>query len=84
MAMYTSEGTKICETTGGDIVLPDKKEIEHLKRIADSLEEEVRLAKEQAEEAKKKARCANIKSWISIGIAAVASAVALLDYLGKI
>lgn len=35
MAIYTSSGVKIAETSGNDIVLPDPGEVQELRRIAD-------------------------------------------------
>ena len=56
MAMYSSDGVKICDTTNGDIVLPNLEEVNQLKRMADSLEEQVQLAKQEAELAYKEAK----------------------------
>lgn len=98
MSMYTSDGTKIADTPNGDIVLPDprilsqmKKDHEKLQDIADSLAEEVKLAKGQAQQAQKdseKARVksfwASLRSWISIGIAAMSLLVAFLTNIEKV
>lgn len=52
-------------------------ETEHTKQIAESLEEQLKLAEKAATQAKKEARWANIKSW-SAGIIAVVSLVCSL------
>lgn len=90
MAIYSSNGTKFAESTT-DIVLPDPGEIQQLKRMADSLQEEVKLAKEQANAAKgnagkasRKAFWASLRSWISIVIAAFSVCVAFLTNLEKV
>ncbi len=89
MALYTSDGTKVsdCNT---DIVLPDpeilnqmRRDHEELKRMADSLEDEVKLAKEQAAEAKVNAARARRNSRISIFVSVGAFLVALATFVVK-
>lgn len=64
MAIYSSNGTKLAESTT-DIALPDPGEIQQLKRMADSLQEEVELAKKEAEEARKEAKRAHRSAFFS-------------------
>lgn len=82
MAMYTSDGTKIADTPNGDIVLPNPKEVEELRRIADSLAKEVETAKVNAaaarEEAKKAKRHAII-SHVGAAVSFILAIAALIE-----
>lgn len=73
------------------IPLPDGDISKQLERMADSLEAEIELAKDQAEAAEKaagkaarKAFWASLRSWISIAIAAFSVCIAFLTNLEKV
>lgn len=66
MAIYTSSGVKIAETSGNDIVLPDPGEVQELRRIADIAAKNAEFAKKQAESAKREARFSKAVSIISL------------------
>lgn len=82
MAIYTSDGTKIADTKTGDIVLPNPKEVEELRRIADSLAKEVEAAKENAAVAQKEAKKAKkhaIFSHVGAAISFILAIAALIE-----
>lgn len=83
MAIYSSNGTKLAESNT-DIVLPDPGEVQQLKRMADSLQEEVTLAKEQAKAAKEAAEKANRRAFLSKLIALGAFLVSLATLVLKL
>lgn len=73
------------------ILLPDDDISKQLKCMATSLEAKVKLTKEQAEQAKndaekakRKSFWASLRSWVSIGIAAISLLIAFLTNLEKV
>ena len=78
MAIYTSSGVKIAETSGNDIVLPDPGEVQELRRIADIAAENAEFAKKQAESARVDACVSKVLSIISTAVGPGSLFVAIL------
>ena len=72
MAIYDSNGAKLCETAGIDIVLPSGADIKELRRIADAAEKRAEIAERQAKAAEEQAALAEKEAESAQEIAAAA------------